>query len=175
MASGHASRHGQRPWPVAMTSGHGQWPWPVASGQWPWPWRWPWPLAMAMASGQWPWPLAMGIRAILAIRASGQSNSAIRAILAIRAIQASGHPGIRKPPGAPMGHRGPDTIDRPASLRGSELDVFIFGPISFIQWRNEFWAIDSIRAFIRELVSGHPGTGFLSGNSRICMYPGIRA
>ena len=37
------------------------------------------------------------------------------------------------------------------------------------------WAIDSIRAFIRELVSGHPGTGFLSGNSRICMYPGIRA
>ena len=82
-------------------------------------------MAMAMATGHgrwrhglWPWPLAMGIRAIWAIRASGQSNSAIRAILAIRAIQASGHPGIRKPPGAPMGHRGPDPIDRPGDEVG---------------------------------------------------------
>ena len=70
-------------------------------------------MAMAAGHGCWPWPLAMGIRAILAIRASGQSNSAIRAILAIRAIQASGHPGIRKPPGAPMSYRGTDPIDRP--------------------------------------------------------------
>ena len=70
-------------------------------------------MAVAVASGHGQWPLAMGIRAILAIRASGQTNPAIRAILAIRAIQASGHPGIRKPPGAPMGHRGPDPIDRP--------------------------------------------------------------
>ena len=91
------------PWPVAMATGHG---------------HWPWPLAMATGHGCWPWPLAMGIRAILAIRASGQSNSAIRAILAIRAIQASGHPGIRKPPGAPMGHRGPDPIDRPEGGSG---------------------------------------------------------
>ena len=82
---------------------------------------------MAMATGHWPWLLAMGIRAILAIRASGQSNSAIRAILAIRAIQASGHPGIRKPPGAPMGQRGPDPIDRPGRVRrGSQAqEVFI--------------------------------------------------
>ena len=33
---------------------------------------------------------------------------------------------------------------------------------------------NSIRAFIRGLVSGDPGTGFLSGHSRICMHPGIR-
>ena len=88
---------------IPMASGHGQWPWPAA---------------MASGHGQWPWPVAMGIRATLAIRAPGQSNSAIREILAIRAIQASWHPGIRKPPGAPMGHRGPDTIDRPAERSG---------------------------------------------------------
>ena len=76
-----------------------------------------------MASGHWPWPLAMGIRAFLGIRASGQTNSAIRAILAIRAIQASGHPGIRKPPGVPMGHRGPDAIDRPGE--GDMITTFI--------------------------------------------------
>ena len=36
------------------------------------------------------------------------------------------------------------------------------------------WAIDSIRVVIRGVVSGDPGTGFLSGHSRICMHPGIR-
>ena len=45
-----ASGHGQQPWPVAMANGHGH--------------------------GRWPWPLAMGIRAIMATRASKQSNSA---------------------------------------------------------------------------------------------------
>ena len=41
--------------------------------------------------------------------------------------------------------------------------------------RRKTSAIDSIRAFIRALASGHPGISFLPGHSRICMYPSFRA
>ena len=37
------------------------------------------------------------------------------------------------------------------------------------------WAIDSIRAFTRDLVSGYPGKTHLPGQSRIWAYLGIRA
>ena len=40
---------------------------------------------------------------------------------------------------------------------------------------NWLWAIDSIRASTRDLVSGYPGKTHLPGQSRIWAYPGIRA